>query len=302
VAISKWEGASIHFLDRLSLWYRQLLRQFGVKPKKSLGQHFLIDEAVLERILSAAELSPGDIVVEVGPGLGTLTEGLAKRGARVIAVELDYKLVALLKKRLSAFPDVQIIHADILKVTPRQLLQNHLTNSELLRGYKVIANLPYYITSPVLRHFFEAQPWPSTMVVMVQKEVGEAIAATPGKMSVLSVRVQFYSKPTIISYVPPASFYPPPKVDSVILRLDVYSKPPIEVSDAAGFFDIVMHGFSSPRKQLHNSLAHSLDMPPSQVSLFLEKAGIDGKRRAETLSLEEWRELWKIFAPFTKRL
>jgi len=282
--------------------YQQLLRQFGFKPKKRLGQHFLIDEAVLERILSAVEVSRGDIVVEVGPGLGVLTEGLAKRGARVIAVELDSKLVALLKKRLATFPDVKIIRADILKVTPRQLLQNNLPASELVRGYKVIANLPYYITSPVLRHFLEAQPRPSEMVVMVQKEVGEAIAATPGKMSLLSVKAQFYSKPAIISYVPAASFYPPPKVDSVILRLDVYSQPPIEVSDVASFFDIVMHGFSSPRKQIRNSLAHSLEMPPSQVALLLDKAGIEAKRRAETLSLEEWRELWKTFAPFTKRL
>ena len=282
--------------------YRQVLRQFGFKPKKSLGQHFLIDEAVLERILSAAELSPGDIVVEVGPGLGILTEGLAKQRARVIAVELDSKLVALLKKRLAAFPDVKIVHADILKVTPQRLLQNNLPASELVRGYKVIANLPYYITSPILRHFLEGESRPSAMVVMVQKEVGEAIAATPGKMSLLSVKIQFYSKPEIICYVPAASFYPPPKVESVILRLDVYSRPPIEVSDVAGFFDIVMHGFSAPRKQLRNSLAHSLEMPPSQVASLLEKAGIEAKRRAETLSLEEWRELWKIFAPFTKNL
>jgi 16S rRNA (adenine1518-N6/adenine1519-N6)-dimethyltransferase len=301
VAISRWEKASNDFLDSLALLYRQLLRQFGVKPKKRLGQHFLIEEAVLERILSAAEISPGDIVVEVGPGLGVLTEGLAKQGARVIAVELDSKLVALLKKRLTAFPDVKIVHADILKATPRQLLQNDLTASALFRGYKVVANLPYYITSPVLRHFFEAPLRPSKMIVMVQKEVGEAIVAAPGKMSLLSVRTQFYSKPAIISTVAAASFYPPPKVDSVILSLDVYSQPPIEVPDVAGFFDIVMHGFSSPRKQLRNALAHSLEMPPSQVSVFLEKAGIDGKRRAETLTLEEWRELWEVFAPFTKK-
>jgi 16S rRNA (adenine1518-N6/adenine1519-N6)-dimethyltransferase len=278
-----------------------LLRQFGFRPKKNLGQHFLIDEAVLERILSAAELSPGDIVVEVGPGLGILTEALAKQGARVIAVELDAKLVTLLKKRLAGFPDVKIVHADILKLTPRQLLQDNLPASDLARGYKVIANLPYYITSPVLSHFLEAQARPSEMVVMVQKEVGEAIAAAPGKMRLLSVKGQFYSKPAIVSHVPAASFYPPPKVDSVILRLDVYSQPPIEVSDVAGFFDIVMHGFSAPRKQIRNSLAHSLEMPPSQVASSLEKAGIEPRRRAETLSLEEWRELWKIFAPFAKR-
>ncbi len=277
--------------------YRQLLRQFGFRPKKRLGQHFLIGEAVLERILSAAELSPGDIVVEVGPGLGILTEGLAKQRARVIAVELDSKLVALLKKRLADFPDVKIVHADILKVTPQRLLQNNLSASELVRGYKVIANLPYYITSPVLRHFLEGESRPSAMVVMVQKEVGEAIAATPGKMSLLSVKIQFYSKPDIICYVPAASFYPPPKVESVILRLDVYPQPPIEVPEVASFFDIVMHGFSSPRKQLRNSLAHALGMPPGQVALLLEKTGIDAKRRAETLSLEEWRKLWETFAP-----
>ena len=151
-----------------------------------------------------------------------------------------------------------------------------------------------------MSHFLEAQPRPSEMVVMVQKEVGEAIAAAPGKMRLLSVKAQFYSKPAIISYVPAASFYPPPKVDSAILRLDVYSQPPLiksGVSDVASFFDIVMHGFSAPRKQLRNSLAHSLEMPPSQVTSLLEEAGIEAKRRAETLSLEEWRELWKIFAP-----
>jgi len=130
--------------------YRQLLRQFGFKPRKRLGQHFLVDEAVLERILSAAELSPGDIVVEIGPGLGILTEGLARQGARVIAVEVDAKLVALLKKRLGGFPDVRIVRADILKTAPRQLLGENLPASDLARGYKVIANLPYYITSPVL--------------------------------------------------------------------------------------------------------------------------------------------------------
>ncbi len=280
--------------------YRQLLREFDFKPKKRLGQHFLVDETVLQRILSAAELSPGEIVVEVGPGLGVLTEALAKQGARVIAVELDAKLVALLKKRLAGFPDVKIVHADILRVTPPQLLQDNFATSEVVRGYKVVANLPYYITSPVLSHFLEADPRPSKMVVMVQKEVGEAIAAAPGKMRLFSVKAQFYSRPAIVSYVPATSFYPVPKVDSVVLRLDVYSRPPIEVSDVAGFFDIVMHGFRSPRKQLRNSLAHALEMPPGQVASLLEKAGIEPKRRAETLKLEEWREMWRVFAPFRK--
>jgi len=283
--------------------YRQLLRQYGFRPKKSLGQHFLIDEGVLQHILSAAELSPGDTVIEVGPGLGVLTEALARQGARVIAVELDARLVSLLKKRLADYGDVKIVHSDILEVSPRQLLQDNLPDSDPVRGYKVIANLPYYITSPVLSHFLEAQPRPSRMVVMVQKEVGEAIAASPGKMRLLSVKTQFYGKPAIVSYVPAESFYPVPKVDSVILRLDVYSRPPLiesGVSDVGGFFDIVMHGFRSPRKQIRNSLAHSLGMPPGQVASLLVEAGIEPKRRAETLSLEEWRELWRVFAPFIK--
>jgi len=242
----------------------------------------------------------------VGPGLGTLTEKLADHANKVIAVELDSKLIGILRKRFSSFSNVKIIHADILKLTPWQLLENvtarEAKQSQLAPSYKVIANLPYYITSPVLHHFLEAQLQPSMMVIMVQKEVGEAIAASPGKMSLLSVRTQFYSKPTIVSYVTAGSFYPPPKVDSVILRLDVYTKPPIEVSDVAGFFDIVTLGFSSRRKQLRNSLAQALGIPPQQVALLLGKAGIEAKRRAETLGLEEWRKLWEVFAPFRKQL
>ncbi|MFP3898807.1 MAG: 16S rRNA (adenine(1518)-N(6)/adenine(1519)-N(6))-dimethyltransferase RsmA [Dehalococcoidia bacterium] len=282
--------------------HRQVLHQLGFRPKKRLGQHFLVDEAVLEHILSATELRPGDVVVEAGPGLGILTEGLARRGARVIAVEVDPRLVGLLRKRLASYPDVRIVHADILQITPRQLLEEGLAGSTVGREYKVIANLPYYIASPVLWHFLEGEPRPSEMVVMLQKEVGEAIAAAPGRMSMISVKAQFYGRPAIVSYVPAASFYPPPKVDSVVLRLEVYRQPPIGVSDVAGFFEMVMHGFSSPRKQLRNVLSHSLGMPPAQVSELLEQAGIDSRRRAETLSLEEWAELWKAFGPFRRGL
>jgi len=261
----------------------------------------------VECILSAAELSHEDIIVEVGPGLGILTEKLADHVSKVIAVELDSKLVSILRKRFSPFSNIKVIHGDILKTAPWQLLEDVIArhevpkqSPELARGYKVVANLPYYITSPVLRHFLEASLKPSIMVVMVQSEVGQAIAATSGKMSLLSVRTQFYSKPSIIAHVPAESFYPPPKVNSLILRLDVYSKPFIEISDIAGFFDIVSCGFSSRRKQLHNSLAQSLGMPPSQVTLLLGTTGIEVKRRAETLSLEEWKKLWEVFAPFRK--
>lgn len=282
--------------------YRKFPRHSGVRPKKRLGQHFLVDEGVLQRIVSAAELEPGHVVVEVGPGSGVLTEALAKSGAKVIAVELDARLVTLLKKRLGAFPDVRIVQGDILKIGPRGLLQDTVAAREHACGYKVVANLPYYITSPILSHFLEADPRPSRMVVMVQKEVGEAIVASPGRMRLLSVKAQFYGKPVVVANVPATSFYPPPKVDSVILRLDVYSQPAVEVSDVSGFFDIVMHGFSAPRKQIRNALAHSLGMPTGQVTSLLEMAGIDAKRRAETLSLEEWRELWEVFAPFARKL
>jgi 16S rRNA (adenine1518-N6/adenine1519-N6)-dimethyltransferase len=329
--------------------YRRLLRESGFKPKKRLGQHFLVDEAVLEHILAAAELRPGDVVIEVGPGPGILTEALARQGARVIAVELDSRLVALLKKRLAAFPNVRIVHADVLKVSLGELLGGGATDApfdklrangiererrpEILRvsrlhqdslqndsgegissglpqndsgveGYKVVANLPYYITSPVLSHFLEAEPRPSKMVVMVQKEVGETIAAGPGRMRFLSVKAQFYGKAVIVSHVPASSFDPPPKVDSVVLRLDLYPQPPLVrsgVADVAGFFELVMHGFSAPRKQLRNSLAHSLEMPAGEVASLLEKTGIESKRRAETLSLEEWGRLWKVFARFVHR-
>ncbi len=276
---------------------KALLGQFGLKAKKRLGQHFLVEEQVLDCILSAAELSSEDIVIEVGPGLGILTKKLAEEAAKVIAVELDPRLVGVLRKRLPLFTNVRIIQGDILKLTPGRLLEGDLGALESGRSYKVVANLPYYITSPVLRHFLEASWKPSVMVVMVQKEVGEAIAATCGRMSLLSVSTQLYSKPTIIAYVPRRSFYPAPKVDSVVLRLDVYSKLPIDISDVNGFFDIVTSGFSSPRKQLRNSLAQGLGITSDQVASLLEKAGIEAKRRAESLSLEEWREVWELFEP-----
>jgi len=160
--------------------------------------------------------------------------------------------------------------------------------------YKVVANLPYYITSPVLRHFVEASPKPSLMVVMVQKEVGEAIVAGPGKMSMLAVSLQVYTEPRIISYVSAQSFYPEPKVDSAILRFDILPEPRVKVADIDGFFQIVRCGFSLPRKQLHNSIAHGLGMEPTEVASLLEQAHIDHKRRAETLSLEEWARLYEV--------
>ncbi|MBN2462573.1 MAG: ribosomal RNA small subunit methyltransferase A [Dehalococcoidia bacterium] len=270
---------------------KKLLRQSGLKARKSLGQHFLIDDAVLNIIVEAAELSPEDTVVEVGPGLGTLTVELARHAGNVIAVELDTELASLLKRRLNSLANLRVFNADILKINLSQLLEGK-------NKYKVVANLPYYITSPVLRYFVEASPKPSLMVMMVQKEVGEAIVAGPGKMSLLAVSLQVYSKPRIISYVPAKCFYPQPKVDSAILRFDVLAEPAVKVADMNSFFEVVRCGFSSPRKQLHNSLAHGLGVKSAEVALLLEQANIDPKRRAETLILEEWAKLYEVWGDF----
>ena len=272
---------------------KKLLRQSGLKAKKGLGQHFLIDEAALESIVSAAELSPEDVVIEVGPGLGILTIELARRAGKVIAVELDTKLASLLKRRLASLANVNVINADILKVDPSQLLGGK-------SSYKAVANLPYYITSPILHYFVEASPKPSLMVVMVQKEVGEAIVASPGEMSLLAISLQFYSKPKIVCYVPAQSFYPQPKVDSAVVRFDLLPEPAIKVADVDSFFEVVRCGFSSPRKQLRNSLAHSLGIAPAEVASLLTEVGIDPRRRAETLSLEEWGNLYEALAVFRK--
>jgi 16S rRNA (adenine1518-N6/adenine1519-N6)-dimethyltransferase len=265
---------------------RRLLRQFDLRARKGLGQHFLIDGEALQRITAAAELAPTDVIVEVGPGLGVLTRELAQKAGRVIAIELDNKLAALLKQTLASFNNVTIINDDVLKIEPAALLTEHQM------GYKVVANLPYYITSPVLRHFLEASAKPRVMILMVQKEVAEAIVAKPGEMSLLSVSVQFYGEPKIISYVPAECFYPAPKVDSAIVRIDLYPQPRVAV-DEGGFFALVRAGFTTPRKQLANSLAQGLGISKAEALSLLGAAGIVSQRRAETLTLEEWARLFK---------
>lgn len=264
------------------------LRRLDLHAKKGLGQHFLIDEQALQSLISAAELTSNDTVVEVGPGLGLLTRELAKRAGWVIAIEVDTKLASALKETIAPWPNVTIINADVLESDPRTLLAEKT-------HYKVVANLPYYIASAVLRHFLEAQVKPHLMVVTVQKEVAQAIVAQPGKMSLLSVSVQFYGKPAIMDYIPARSFYPAPKVDSAIVRIDLYDHPRVAVEDEATFFKVVRGGFAAPRKQLHNSLAQGLEMPPGDVAALLKEAGISQKRRAETLSLEEWAKVYRVF-------
>jgi 16S rRNA (adenine1518-N6/adenine1519-N6)-dimethyltransferase len=270
-----------------SVEVKKTLSQSGLKAKKGLGQHFLVDEAVLKTIISAAELSSEDFVIEIGPGLGVLTAELAQSAGNVVAVELDSKLASRLKHKLSSLHNVIIINADILKVNLSDLIDRK-------NSYKVVANIPYYITSPILHYFIEASPKPSLMVVMVQKEVGKAIVAEPGEMTVLSVSLQVYSKPRIIAYVPSESFYPPPKVDSAIIRFDMLPEPAVKVADINNFLTFVRCGFRSPRKQLRNSLAQGLGIKQNEVTPLLTEAKIEPQRRPETLNLNEWQRLYEV--------
>jgi 16S rRNA (adenine1518-N6/adenine1519-N6)-dimethyltransferase len=278
---------------------RRLLRRFDLQARKGLGQHFLIDEEVLKLIISAAGLTSTDVVMEIGPGLGVLTKELIRQSGWVVTIELDSKLAAILEQSLASFNNVTIINEDILRIDPATLLYEQKAGFPPVIGgpfsYKVVANLPYYITSPVLRHFLEASLKPQIMAVMVQKEVAEAIVAKPGQMSMLSVSVQFYGEPAIIGYVPAQCFYPVPEVDSAILKIKLYSQPRVEVTDKESFFKVVRAGFSAPRKQIGNSLAQGLELPKAESLSLLGKTSIVPQRRAETLTLDEWVKLWQVF-------
>ena len=282
-------------IDRSSPDAKSQLHRLGTRAKKGLGQHFLVDRGVLEKIISAAELAPSDTVIEVGPGLGILTGELVKKAAKVIAIEADSKLASSLQKTFSKIPQLTVLNADVLEIDPGEIF------AKKRQGYKIVANLPYYIAAPILRHFLEASLKPSLMVVMVQKEVGQSIVAAPGDMSILGISVQLYGKPTIVDYVPAQSFYPQPKVDSAIVRIEVYPKPAIEVESIAGFFEIVKAGFSAPRKQIRNSLALRLQLDSAAVVELLQQAGVAPQRRPETLSLEEWAKLHRAFVSKVKK-
>jgi 16S rRNA (adenine1518-N6/adenine1519-N6)-dimethyltransferase len=264
-----------------------LLRARGLSPRKRLGQNFLTDPVALEHIVAAADLAPSDLVVEVGAGVGTLTGPLAERAARVLALELDDELVDILHERFSASANVEIIHGDVLRLSLSDLVD---------RPYKVVGNLPYYITSAVLRRFLSGTPRPQLMVVTVQREVAERAVAGPGKMSLLAVSVQFYGQPRIVARIPAGAFYPVPKVDSAVMRIDIGEKPVVylgEGIDEAEFFRVVRAGFSQKRKKLRNSLSAGLRFAPAEAEQALEQAGVDPGRRAETLSLQEWARVTK---------
>jgi 16S rRNA (adenine1518-N6/adenine1519-N6)-dimethyltransferase len=268
---------------------KQTLKNMDRRARKALGQHFLVDNSYLETICARADLSAEDTVIEVGPGLGVLTEELVSKVGRVIAVEVDEALTNALTQSLSGSENLTLVNADILEVKPEQLLGAGVTS------YKLVANLPYNIASPVLRRFLESPFKPSLIVVMVQREVAKNMMAIAPNMNLLAIGVQLYGKPKIVRKVPPDAFYPRPKVDSAIVRIDVYDKPSVDVDDIGTFFKVARAGFGNKRKQLRNSLAHGLDMSPKTVEELLDKAGIDHERRAQTVTLDEWAKISKLF-------
>jgi 16S rRNA (adenine1518-N6/adenine1519-N6)-dimethyltransferase len=260
-----------------------LLKQYGLRPDKKLGQNFLQDPFALESIAAAAEIQPTDTVLEIGPGLGSLTRYLAVSAREVIAVELDPDLIPPLEAVTSPYDNVRIIHGDILKLSPHNLVQEP--------GYLVVANIPYYITSAIIRHLLENDPKPRRIVLTIQKEVADRICAEPGDMSLLALSVQVYGEPRIADRIPAGAFFPSPKVDSAVLCVDIYENPKIQPELLDTFFKLVKAGFSQKRKTLRNSLSSGLHISPLEAEGLLKKADIDPMRRAETLSIDEWRLL-----------
>jgi 16S rRNA (adenine1518-N6/adenine1519-N6)-dimethyltransferase len=262
---------------------KDILSFHNIHPKKSLGQNFLFDENVLYRIVAAADLQSNDVVLEVGPGLGHLTGLLAETAVSVTAVELDNRFLPILHNQFDHLDHVHIIHGDILKQEPAALFD---------QPYKVIANVPYYITGAILRHLLSAPHKPTMMVLTVQKEVAERITAVPPKMSLLSVSTQFYGKVEFISTLKAGSFWPRPDVDSAAIRIDLRGKRPLPFSEEAAFFKLVKTGFSQKRKQLQKNM-RQLGLEKATIQDILTQSDIDGTRRAETLTLEEWLRLYQ---------
>lgn len=270
---------------------RALLRQHDVRPRKGLGQHFLVNGEILEQIAAAADLQPSDTVVEVGPGMGALTTILARQAGRVLAVELDASLVAKLGSILAGVDNVNVVQGDILSLQ----LAEHLPDQ--VAPYKVVANLPYYITTPILRYFFDQRRRPDVIVVTVQEEVARRMTASPPDMNFLAVLVQYYGRPQIVRLVPPGAFYPPPRVGSAVVRITMKPELPLDGPGTQQYLRLVSAGFGQPRKQIHNPLLQATGRTRDEIIAALHASGIDEKRRAETLSLEDWLRLLHSLFP-----
>src|SRR3989344_2862526 len=270
-------------MNRLTdpIYLRNLLKRYQFKPKDYLGQNFLVDEEILQKIIKAADLKTDDVVLEVGPGLGVLTVEIAKRVKRVVGVEKDRRVVSLLKKEFSFLKNLEIIEGDILKFYIAKYIKEK---------YKVVANIPYYLTSHLIQSFLNSEVKPEVMVLMVQKEVAQRIVAKPGKLSILGISVQINSKPEIIDLVPKESFWPSPKVNSAIIKIVPANIFPV-IKDKKLFFRIIKSAFASKRKQLHNSLTAGLNLSKAEVLNIFNQAGIKQTSRPQDLSLKNWVDL-----------
>jgi 16S rRNA (adenine1518-N6/adenine1519-N6)-dimethyltransferase len=267
---------------------RALLRRFGIRPSKRLGQNFLLDPKSIDRVVAAAELTGQETVLEIGAGLGSLTSRLARSARRVIAVEYDRRLIPVLEEVVGGIENIELISGDILSLDLAGLLGQE--------PYRVVANIPYNITSAVIRRLMET-PQPADRVVLtVQQEVAERVVSGPGAMSLLAISVQLYGVPTITARIPSRAFYPQPKVDSAVLRIDIYSEPQVSGELMAMVFRLARAGFGQKRKQLRNSLAGGLGLTPVEVTARLDEAAITPSRRAQELSLAEWVRLAEVFA------
>ncbi|GAB4325831.1 MAG: 16S rRNA (adenine(1518)-N(6)/adenine(1519)-N(6)) -dimethyltransferase RsmA [Phototrophicales bacterium] len=267
---------------------KALLDQYDIQPKKSLGQNFLHDPNTLEKIVTTAELMPDDTVVEIGPGTGALTKVLAQQARHVFSVEIDERMRPILESELSAYRNVYLVFEDILKVDVLKLVG--------ARDFVVVANVPYYITSAILRHLLDAHRRPRRLVLTIQHEVAERIIAQPGNLNLLAISVQFYGQAEIVTRLKPGVFWPRPDVDSAVIRIDTFDTPPVDVPNADIFFRVVKAGFSQKRKQLKNALGGGLGIKTKLAGELLDSAGIDPTRRAETLTLEEWASLSHAYA------
>ncbi len=279
---------------------KTLLSKYETRPSKRLGQNFLIDKNILNKIIESADIKSNDIILEVGPGIGTLTQELAQRAKKVIAVEKDKTMIEILKETLKGFNNIEIIQGDILKIDYLKLIENCKLKIE---NYKIVANIPYYLTSPLIRMFLESVKPPHDFVLMLQKEVAQRICSKPPNMSLLAVSVQFYAEAKIISYVSKNCFWPSPKIDSAIIKITPNKNN--KNIDADLFFKIVKAGFSQPRKQLGNNLlalnkiegSKIIKIERKKINKWLLKNKINPKQRAETLGIEDWKNLTKFFLP-----
>jgi len=270
---------------------QQILKKYGFTFKKSLGQNFLVDQNILSKIVAAAELTDHSGVLEIGPGIGALTQKLAESAGKVVAVEIDDRLLPILRELFEDQANVEIVHGDILKLDLRGLISQKFADCSSLH---VVANLPYYVTTPIIMKLLEEQHALQNMVVMIQREVAERMAAEPGgkEYGSLSIAVQYYCIPELVTIVPHTVFIPRPNVDSAVIRLNIRREPPVQVADEPFFFQVIKASFAHRRKTIYNNLAAFFPKrDKAQLTSVLETAGIEGSRRAETVSISEFASL-----------